>query len=704
MERIDFYPTHEHDGFRIRAGQPLPFGATVKPNGVNFSVFSQHATSCRLVLFERGAREPLVEIPFLPEFRRGHVWAMKVFDINPEEIEYGYRMSGPYQPRLGHRYNPRDILLDPYARAIGGRGVWGDPPDWDDPYPYRAQISEDDFDWDDDFPPNIAIQDLVIYEMHVRGFTQHPSSNVRHPGTFAAIRAKIPYLKELGINAVELMPIFEFDEFEYHDKQNLITGEPLWNYWGYSTFGFFAPKAGYAATGHIGMQVDEFKATVRELHRAGIEVILDVVFNHTAEGNEHGHTINFRGLDNRVYYMLTPDGYYYNFSGTGNTMNCNHPVVRQMVIDCLRYWVSEYHIDGFRFDLASILGRDQNGAPLQNPPLLEALAHDPILANVKLIAEAWDAGGMYQVGSFPAYDRWAEWNGKYRDAVRKWLRGDPDLIGEIATRIVGSPDLYADRGTGASVNFITAHDGFTLHDLYSYNEKHNIANGEDSRDGTNDNYSWNCGIEGATSDGSVLQLRQRLMMNAIATLMMSQGIPLLLMGDEMGRTKQGNNNTYCHDSELTWLDWTLLDKNANLFRFVQQMIAFRHAHPILRSRHHFSGHDVMGSGYPDISWHGVRAWDADWGPHTRTLAFMLDGAHAFGGLVTDDMIYMAMNTHWEAHTFELPRLTNRHLWRRFADTGRPGKRAIEQVGEEKRLRQQSRYLLQPRSVVILVGR
>jgi isoamylase len=704
LERIDFYPTHEHEGYKLRIGKPLPFGATVTPSGINFSIFSQHATACKLVLFERGAPEPMVEIPFPPQFRFGNVWAMKVFDLEPERIQYGYRMSGPFQPRLGHWYNPATILLDPYARAIGGREVWGEPPDWDDPYHYRAQITEDDFDWGDDTPPNIPIEDLVMYEMHVRSFTQHESANVRHPGTFAAIRAKIPYLKELGINAVELMPIFEFDEFEYQEKKNPLTGEHLWNYWGYSTFGFFAPKAGFAATGHLGMQVDEFKATVRELHRAGIEVILDVVFNHTAEGNEQGHTINFRGIDNKVYYMLTPDGHYYNFSGTGNTMNCNHPVVRGMVRDCLRYWVSEFHIDGFRFDLASILGRDQNGAPLANPPLLESLAHDPILAGVKLIAEAWDAGGMYQVGTFPNYDRWAEWNGKYRDAIRQWVRGDGGMAGEIATRVIGSPDLYADRGTGASINFITAHDGFTLHDLFSYNHKHNIANGEDNRDGTNDNYSWNCGFEGETNDRSIQTLRRTLMKNALAILMVSQGAPLLLMGDEMGRTKQGNNNTYCHDGPINWLDWTLLEKNADIFNFFKNMIAFRHAHPILRSRYHFTGQDIMGSGYPDISWHGLHAWEPDWGDHVRTLAFMLDGMHAFDGMAADEMIYVAMNMHWDAHNFELPRLTRGRSWHRFVDTGQSPSREISTIGNEPRLRKQKSYTLQARTVVILVGR
>ncbi|MEM6283631.1 MAG: glycogen debranching protein GlgX [Chloroflexota bacterium] len=687
----------------MRIGKPLPQGATVTPTGINFSIYSSNATSCTLVLFNRREKEPFVEIPFPEEFRIGHIFAMKVFDLDPEIIEYGFRMSGPFQPRLGHRFNPSNILLDPYARVISGRDVWGVEPDPDNPYQHRARISNDDFDWGDDRPPNIAIEDLIIYEMHVRGFTHDDSSGTKHPGTYAAIREKIPYLKQLGVNAVELMPIFEFDEFEY-DRMNPVTGERIWNYWGYSTLGFFAPKAGYAATGKLGMQVDELKATIRELHRHDIEVILDVVYNHTAEGDERGHTISFRGLDNNVYYMLTPDGHYYNFSGTGNTMNCNHPVVRSMVIDSLRYWVSEYHIDGFRFDLASILGRDQNGVPLQNPPLLESLASDPLLADVKLIAEAWDAGGLYQVGSFPSYGRWAEWNGKYRDVIRRWVRGDGGIAGEVATRMVGSPDLYSGRGPGASINFITAHDGFTLRDLYSYNEKHNIANSEDNRDGSNDNSSWNCGAEGETDNPVINELRSILMKNAIALLMVSHGTPLLLMGDEMGRTKHGNNNTYCHDNYLTWLDWNDLDRNATIFNFVSKCIAFRKAHPVLRPREHFCGQDRIGSGYPDVSWHGLNAWQPDWSDYSRTLAFMLDGAHASDGMATDDMIYVAMNTHWEPHEFELPHLSNRRRWYRFVDTGASSPEDITDVGHERFLKFQSHYTLQPRTVVILVGR
>ena len=554
LERIDTHPTHTYQDFKLRRGRPFPFGATLIPGGVNFSIYSSHATACTLVLFKKRAPEPMVEIPFPDEFRIGNVYSMIVFDLDYENIEYGYRFEGEFNPRNGHWFDRSQILMDPYAKIISGRDVWGITPDWNHPYQHRSRIAFDDFDWENDRPLEIPPEDLIVYEMHVRSFTQHPTSGVKHPGTFAGIREKIPYLKDLGINAVEMMPIFEFDEFE-NSRPSPISGETLLNYWGYSTVGFFAPKAGYAATGKLGMQVDEFKNLVKELHHNGIEVILDVVFNHTAEGNENGPYISFRGIDNKTYYMLTPEGYYFNFSGCGNTLNCNNPIVRNLVLDCLRYWVSEYHIDGFRFDLASILGRDPWGAPLTNPPLLEILAFDPILAKCKLIAEAWDAGGLYQVGSFPAYGRWAEWNGKYRDTVRQFLKGDGN-VGEMAQRLQGSPDLYAasGRAPATSINFVTCHDGFTLADLVSYNHKHNEANGENNNDGGDDNESWNCGAEGWTDDPNINALRQRQMRNAIAILLVSQGVPMLLMGDEVGRSQNGNNNTYCHDSELTWLN------------------------------------------------------------------------------------------------------------------------------------------------------
>ncbi len=703
LDRIDIYPTHEHGGFQLRPGKPFPFGTSLVPGGVNFSIFSNDATFCALVLYDRHSREPIAEIPFPDEFRIGNVFCMIVFGLDYENTKYGYRMDGPFDPRSGQRFNKAKVLLDPYARAISGRDVWGSTPDWTDPFPFRSMITYDDFDWEGDTPLDIPSTDLVIYEMHVRSFTKHPSSCVKKPGTFAAIREKIPYLKSLGVNCVELMPVFEFDEFE-NSRVNPETGEQLYNYWGYSTVTFFAPKAGYAATGKFGMQVDEFKNLIKELHANDIAVILDVVFNHTAEGNENGPTISFRGLDNRTYYMLTPEGYYYNFSGCGNTLNCNNPVVRDMVLDCLRYWAAEYHVDGFRFDLAAVLGRDPWGAPLANPPLLESLAFDPILGRCKLIAEAWDAGGLYQVGSFPAYNRWSEWNGKYRDAIRRFIKGDAGLVGEVAQRLTGSPDLYWTRGTGASINFITCHDGFTLNDLVSYNDKHNWSNGENNNDGANDNNSWNCGWEGATEDPGINALRKRQMKNALALLMVSQGVPMILMGDEIGRTQNGNNNTYCHDNELNWMDWTLLEKNADLFRFTSNLIAFRNAHPVLRSATHLQNRDYVGSGYADITWHGTSAWQADWSGSSRVIAFMLDGKHARGGTETDNTVYVAMNMHWEAHDFELPGLPSGQKWCVFANTGAESPEDSWAPGNEPVVSDQGHFFMGPRSVAILVAK
>lgn len=702
---MSLHHSYTYGEFELRRGIPFPFGATPVPGGINFSIYSNHATTATLVLFKQGAPEPFAEIPFLQEFRLGNVVSMIVQDLNHRDIEYGYRVDGPYNPKEGHRFDPGKILLDPYAKSVGGRSVWGTPLPPNEMYPYRAQIGDNDFNWDGDRPLEIPEEDLIIYEMHVRGFTRHPTSGVRseHRGTFAGLQEKIPYLKELGVNCVELMPIFEFDEMD-NPRHNPSNGDRLFNYWGYNTVGFYAPKAGYAASGD-GQQQHELKALVKELHKNGIEVILDVVFNHTAEGNESGPTISFRGLDNKTYYMLTPEGYYYNFSGCGNTLNCNHPVVRVFVLDCLRYWASEYHIDGFRFDLASILGRDPKGVPLTNPPLLENLAFDPILAKCKLIAEAWDAGGLYQVGSFPDYDRWGEWNGKYRDALRKFIRGNGS-VSEVAQRLQGSPDLYAkgNRTVDSSVNFITAHDGFTLMDWVSYNQKHNEANGEDNRDGTDDNESWNCGVEGETKDPDVLALRWRQMRNAIAILMVSQGVPMLLMGDEMGRTQQGNNNTYCHDSEINWLDWSLIQTNAAFFRFVKTCLAFRNLHPILRNREYFRHIDYMGSGYADITWHGVEAWNADWSEHSHTLAFMLCGKHARGGSVWDDFVYVAMNMHWDPHGFELPKLPIGMRWYAFVNTSMEPPEDIWEPGQEPLLQEQSWIMVRDRAVVILVGR
>jgi glycogen operon protein len=705
--RIDYYPTHEYMGYRLRPGKPFPFGATLVPGGVNFSIFSRHATSCTLVLFEKHARTPMLEIPFPDSFRIGNVHCMVVFALDCESIEYGYRMDGPHTPGSTHRFDPTKILLDPYAKAVGGRDTWGDEPDWSDSFPHRGRLIFEDFDWEDDRPLETPIEDLVIYEMHVRSFTAHPSSGLkeRRRGTYAGLVDRIPYLTDLGVNCVELMPVFEFDEFEC-SRTDPATGELLLNYWGYSTVGFFAPKAGYASTGAFGMQVDELKNLVKQCHRAGIEVFLDVVFNHTAEGNEKGPTISFRGIDNSTYYMLTPDGYYYNFSGCGNTLNCNNPIVRSLVLDCLRYWASEYHIDGFRFDLAAILGRDPWGAPLANPPLLETLAFDPVLGKVKLIAEAWDAGGLYQLGSFPAYGRWAEWNGRFRDDVRRFVKGDLGLVGRMGQLLQGSPDLYrrGGRGPTASINFITCHDGFTLHDLFSYNGKHNEANGEGNRDGGDDNCSWNCGVEGETDDPGILALRRQLIKNAAAILLVSHGVPMISMGDEVARTQHGNNNAYCHDNELSWFDWRLLEEHQDLRRFFKHLIAFRRTHPVLRPGEHLRNVDYVGSGTADITWHGTRAWAADWSDTSRTIAFMLCGKHAKGGAVKDNTIYVALNSHWAGLPFQLPKAPADNRWCVFANTGMAAPDDICPPGEEKPCENQQEFLVGPRSVVILVAR
>ncbi|MDZ4798633.1 MAG: glycogen debranching protein GlgX [Bryobacteraceae bacterium] len=697
--RIDYYPTHEHSGFKYRRGHTLPFGAHIVSSGVNFSVFSSSATSCTLVLFRKHEAEPVVEIEFPQEFRIGDVYSMIVFDLETEELEYGYRFDGPWNPASGLRFDRNKVVCDPYAKVIGGRDIWREAPDWNHAHQHRGRLAFDDFDWEYDRPLEVPTEDLVLYEAHVRGFTADPSSGVSAPGTFAGLREKIPYLKELGINAIELLPIFEFDEWE-NSRKHPETGEWLLNYWGYSTLGFFAPKAGYAATGRFGMQVDELKTLVKELHKAGIEVILDVVFNHTAEGDHRGPTISFRGIDDRTYYILTPEGYYYNFSGCGNTLNCNHPVVRNMVLDCLRYWAAEYHIDGFRFDLASILGRDQNGAPLSNPPLLESLAYDPVLSKCKLIAEAWDAGGLYQVGSFPAYGRWAEWNGKYRDSARKFLKGEPGLVGEISTRIQGSPDLYYYRGPQASVNFITCHDGFTLRDLFSYNNKHNEANGENNNDGGNDNESWNCGWEGETDDPGVNQMRRRLAKNAICLLMLSRGIPMLLMGDEIGHTQSGNNNAYCHDDELGWLDWSGVSKNREMLRFTAGMIHFRREHPVLRGRKFFEHRDTAGSGFPDISFHGTHAWQPDFSGGSRCIAFRLDGAHA---KAPDQSIYVAMNMFWDGLPCSLPGPGEGKVWKVVVNTSMPGPDDFYSAADAPVLHDQHNVIVGPRSILVLIA-
>jgi isoamylase len=700
-DRIDSFPTHNIAGYGVRPGRSGPFGATLVPGGVNFAVYAGNATSVSVVLYKLGESDPIAEIAIPTDFRVGRVWAVTVFGLEYEDLEYGFRAYGPENPGINDRYDPTVVLSDPYAKVLGGREEWGRLPDEHRQYQHRARLAFEDFDWEGDRPLRLPSEDLVVYEAHVRGFTRHPSSGVANPGTYAGLVEKIPYLQRLGVNCIELLPVFEFDEFG-NSRLNPETGELLLNYWGYNTVGFFAPKAGYAATSRFGMQGDEFKNMVKALHAAGIEVMLDVVFNHTAEGNELGPSISFRGLDNQTYYMMTPDGYYWNFSGTGNTVNSNNPITRDFIVSCLRYWASEYHIDGFRFDLAAVLDRDENGVPLANPPLIQALAHDPILRDCKLIAEAWDAGGLYQVGSFPNYHRWSEWNGKYRDTLRRYLKGDEGMIGDLATRIVGSPDLYKGRGARASINFVTCHDGFTLADMVSYNDKHNEANGEYNNDGANDNNSWNAGAEGPTDNPEINALRDRQMKNALLLLMTSRGVPMILSGDEVGRTQKGNNNAYCQDSELSWFDWSQVDTNAELLEFASNVIAFRQAHPVLRGAHHPSSIDPSDCGHPEVSWHGTGAWQPDWSPGCRVLGVMWCGHHLDVD-ASPDYVYVVSNSHWDAHDVELPVVDPGFVWHLFADTAADDTGACV-LGDETPLTNPNWYTVSPRSVVALVAR
>ena len=696
MQRIDQFPTHMKDGIRYRPGQVFPFGASLVEGGVQFSIFSKEATSCTLVLFHHGQPEPFAELPFSPEFRIGDVYSMIVFDLNIEMTEYGYRFDGPWKPEEGLRFDRNRIVLDPYAHSVSGSPVWGRKPASLPSFRHRGQIIRDDYSWEGDTPLGLPVSQMVIYEMHVRSFTAHPSSGAHYHGTFAGITEKIPYLKKLGVNCVELMPVFAFDEFE---NERIVDGRQLLNYWGYSTVGFFAPKAGYAASASLGLEADELKAQIRHLHRNGIQVLLDVVFNHTAEGNEAGPTISYRGIDNRTYYMLTPDGSYYNFSGCGNTINCNNPVVRNVVLDCLRYWVSAYHVDGFRFDLAAILSRGQNGDPLPDPPLLDTIAHDPVLGKCILVAEAWDAAGLYQVGSFPSSGSWSEWNGRYRDCIRRFIKGDAGSTAELIRRIEGSSDLYGSRGASASVNFVTCHDGFTLHDLVSYNQKHNEMNGEGNRDGSDDNASWNCGAEGETADPEILALRKRQMMNLLTVLLTSRGVPMILSGDEFGNTQYGNNNAYCQDNEISWLDWTGLEKNADLFDYTRRLIAFRKAHPVMTVGRCNTGPN--GTGYPELSFHGTTPWQLDWQNPGLCLAYLYAEDHRRFHTKTDQFLYILVNAHWEEHRFALPVIPSGFRWHLAFDSF-SGFSA--DPGEEKPWDDFSSVVLKPRSTVVLAAR
>ena len=691
-------PMAEIAGFPVRPGIYDLNGATPLQNGVNFTIHTCGGTSCELLLFHRAQEEPFAVLPFPEAYKIGDVYSMIVYGLNIDEFEYAYRVDGPYCPEKGLLFDKNKILLDPYAKAVAGQRTWGIR--WD--HTYHARVVKDRFDWGDMPQSKKELCDLIIYELHVRDFTHHPSSGVQHRGTFSGLMEKIPYLKELGINAVELMPIFEFDETM---NSRTVDGKQLLECWGYNTVGFFAPNSSYAAANEHNQEGTELKTLIKALHDNGIEVILDVVFNHTAEGNEKGNTFSFKGFDNNIYYMLTPDGNYYNFSGCGNTLNCNHPVVQQLILECLRYWTINYRVDGFRFDLASILGRNEDGSPMNNPPLLRTLADDSILSNVKLIAEAWDAGGLYQVGSFPASGRWAEWNGRYRDSLRSYLKGDSWNAWDAAWSISGSGDLYGGyydnthsnyAGYNSCVNFLTCHDGFTLYDLYAYNDKHNEANGWNNTDGSNDNRSWNCGEEGDSTNPEVLSLRFRMIRNACAVLMSSRGTPMFLAGDEFGNTKHGNNNTYCQDNETSWINWKLLEKNHDLFEFFKFMIRFRKDHPVISRK---LPNAVCGM--ENIHTHNIDARDVTIPRDAHTFAVSFAGYDKSKG--TDDLIYIVINAYWEDVTVTLPELARPGAWYLCVNTFGDGNgRYFYEKGQEPRIEHD--FCMRPRSVAIFTGR
>jgi isoamylase len=703
--------TSSAPGLQLNRGVPLPLGVTVRRRGVNFSVFSRHATACTLVLFKAGAEDPFVEFALDPHSNRtGEVWHVFVEGLDAG-IQYGYRfdMRPNPDPQI-YCFDPDRVLLDPYARMLSNGAPWGAYKPGARPY-RNSLVVENQFDWGHDQPLNIPLVDSIVYELHVRSFTQHSSSGVKHPGTFAGLIEKIPYLKQLGVTAVELLPVNEFEESDTN-RANPFTGELLRNLWGYQPTAFFTPNAAFASI--PGEQILDFKRLVRAVHEAGIEVILDIVFNHTAEGDEHGPTWCFRGIDNPTYYMLdSKTGAYLNYSGCGNTVNCNNPVVRDFIVDCLHYWVMEMHVDGFRFDLASILGRGQDGSVLSNPPLLESLAYDPVLANTKLIAEAWDAAGLYQVGSFPSWGRWAEWNGIFRDDVRKFMKGDGGMTSALATRLLGSPDLYetSAREPYHSINFVTCHDGFTLRDLVSYNQKHNLANGENNTDGNDANYSWNCGAEGPTDDPAINALRLKQQKNFAAILLVSHGVPMILAGDEIGRTQQGNNNAYCQDNDISWLDWRMADTNAGLLRFFRLMVAFRKRCQLLRR----SDFQLHGEGGFHITWHGVKRGMPDWGYESRTLAMQLTQLHSRAlagqdrpqtgsvGIDSREDLFFIANAHFEDLAFELPLIGERE-WFRVVDTTLASPLDIADDGQEFPLLSQDNYRVPARSIAILIAK
>jgi glycogen operon protein len=675
----------------VRRGHPVPLGASRAPNGVNFVIISRHATSVRLVISEPCNPDVFVEIPLGPNYYRTGDHSHIRIDGLPDEFSYGYRVDGPRGD--GHRYDPSIVLIDPASRALACGKPWGESGG----IPRRSLLSRAFNDRSDDINPRIPREDTILYELHVRGFTVDESSGLRHGGTYRGLIEKIPYLKDLGVTAVELLPIDEFDENDC-PFVNPLTGERLKNFWGYNTVAFAAPKSAYASHWEGTHPFREFCGMVKAFHDTGMEVVLDVVFNHTAEGGDDGPTYHFRGLDNAMYYMLDEQGKYLNFSGCGNTVNSNHPVVRGLILSCLRNAVAEAGVDAFRFDLASVLGRDRQGNVLVEPPTIESISEDALLSDTKLIAEPWDAAGLYQVGSFPGGARWSVWNGRYRDDVRRFWKGDPGMISALATRICGSDDLYHGRGPLHSINFITCHDGFTLLDLVSYNRKHNEANGEANRDGSNDNQSWNCGVEGTTDDPKVLALRRRQARNLMATLLISQGVPMILGGDEFLRTQGGNNNAWCQDNPTSWVDWSLAEKNADFLRFTKQLIALRKRHHVLRRKTFFHG----GGNSPDIVWHGAAPCRPDWSETSRAIAFALDGRRSDRD-ETDRDIYVAMNANASPVTFQIPASPSGRTWRRVVDTALPSPDDALGLDEGPQVAVRTAYRVEGRSMIILVS-
>ena len=705
-------------------GTPLPLGASVAKDGVNFSVFSRNATKVFLEFYSASEdSEPYAQVEFSPsENRTGDIWHAFVPGIKPGSL-YLFRVDGPFEPSKGHRFNVHQRLFDPYAKAITPVSVFYNlPPDYSAPldkndiehgknqcakvFPKCVVVDNENFDWQGDKPINRPLSESVIYEVHLKGFTAGKNAGVSCPGTYAGFIEKIPYLKDLGITAVELLPIFEFDEFE-NSNVNPRTGERMKNYWGYSTINFFSPKASFAADKTPGGCVNEFKALVRELHKAGIEVILDVVFNHTAEGNEHGVALNFRGFENSVYYTLVGSHkeYYMNFSGCGNTVNCNHPIVRNFIIDSLRYWVLNYHIDGFRFDLASILSRGQEGELLKFPPLTNAIAEDPVLGKTKIIAEPWDAGGAYQLGGFPGGRRWAEWNDRFRDDIRRFWRGDEYVSTNAATRISGSSDLFTISGRAPyhSINYICCHDGFTMNDLVSYNGKHNDENGEGNRDGSDSNWSYNHGYEGPTLNPVIEKMRNRQMRNYILTILISQGTPMLLGGDEFRRGQQGNNNAYCQDNDISWFDWGNCGLNSALVSFTRKAIELRKNHPVFRRTEFFKG--SMAGKQPDIQWYAADGSNPDWSKISRFLAFRLLGTFDSGaGKISDNDFFIAANTDRQDIMLRIPAITDSRKWYRVADTSIEDETSLLSVENAETLLSQDRYVLPASSMLILVAK